>query len=89
LDLSRPEAAGNCPGAQRDSPELVHREEAVTRFPAISTLFYQVLKWQPIPVFLPGKFYGQRSLVGYSPWGHEESDMSEPLAQLCSQCYML
>ena len=25
-------------------------------------------KWQPTPVFLPGKSYGQRSLVGYSPW---------------------
>ena len=27
-------------------------------------------KWQPTPVFLPGKFHGQRSLVGYSPGGH-------------------
>ena len=27
-------------------------------------------KWQPTPVFLPAKFYGQRNLVGYSPWGH-------------------
>ena len=26
-------------------------------------------KWQPAPGFLPGKSYGQRSLVGYSPWG--------------------
>ena len=26
-------------------------------------------KWQPTPVFLPGKFHGQRSLVGSSPWG--------------------
>ena len=26
-------------------------------------------KWQPTPVFLPEKSYGQRSLVGYSPWG--------------------
>ena len=25
---------------------------------------------QPTPVFLPGEFHGQRSLVGYSPWGH-------------------
>ena len=25
-------------------------------------------KWQPTPVFLPGEFHGQRSLVGYSPW---------------------
>ena len=29
-------------------------------------------KWQPTPVFLPGKSHGQRSLVGYSPWGHKK-----------------
>ena len=34
-------------------------------------------KWQPTPVFLPGKSYGQRSLAGYHPWGHEESDITE------------
>ena len=28
-------------------------------------------KWQPPPVFLPEKSYKQRSLVGYSPWGHK------------------
>ena len=31
------------------------------------------------PVFLPGEFHGQRSLTGYSPWGHKESDMTEQL----------
>ena len=31
-------------------------------------------KWQPSSVFLPGKSHGQRHLVGYSPWGHKESD---------------
>ena len=30
-------------------------------------------KCQPTPVFLPGKFQGQRSLAGYSSWGHKES----------------
>ena len=34
-------------------------------------------KWQLIPVFLPGKCHGWRSLVGYSPWGHKESDTTE------------
>ena len=34
-------------------------------------------KWQPTPVSLPGKFHGQRWLVDYSPWGREESDMTE------------
>ena len=28
-------------------------------------------KWQSTPVFLPGESHGQRSLVGYSPWGHK------------------
>ena len=37
-------------------------------------------KWQPTPVFLPGKSHGQRSMVGYSPWGHRESDMTERLS---------
>ena len=32
---------------------------------------------EPIPVFLPGKSHRQRSLVGYSPWGHKESDRTE------------
>ena len=37
-------------------------------------------KWQPTPVFLPGKFHGQRSLVGYSPWGHKQLDMTQWLS---------
>ena len=36
-------------------------------------------KWQPTPIPLPGKFHGWRSLVGYSPWGHKESDTTEQL----------
>ena len=31
------------------------------------------------PVFLPGESHGQRSLVGYSLWGHQEADMTERL----------
>ena len=31
----------------------------------------------PLQYVLPGKFYGQRSLVGYSPWGRKESDTTE------------
>ena len=33
--------------------------------------------WQPTPVLLPGEFHGQRSLVGYSPWGCKVLDMTE------------
>ena len=36
-------------------------------------------KWQSTPVLLPGKSHGQRSLVGYSLWGHKESDTTERL----------
>ena len=34
-------------------------------------------EWLPISVFLPGESHGQRSLAGYSPWGHEEPDTTE------------
>ena len=34
-------------------------------------------EWQPTQVLLPGELHGQRSLVGYSPWGRKESDMTE------------
>ena len=36
-------------------------------------------QWHPTPVLLPGKSHGWRSLVGYSPWGREESDTTERL----------
>ena len=41
-------------------------------------------EWQPTPVFLPGEFHGQRSLVGCSPWGCKESDMTERLILILS-----
>ena len=34
-------------------------------------------EWLPTPVFLPGEFHEQRSLTGYSPWGHKETDTTE------------
>ena len=37
-------------------------------------------KWPSTPVFLPGKFHGQRSLAGYSPWGRKELDLTERLS---------
>ena len=33
------------------------------------------------PAFLPGESHGQRSLEGYSPWGHKESDTAERLSR--------
>ena len=37
--------------------------------------------WQTTPVLLPGESHGQRSLVGYSPWGWKESDTTEATQQ--------
>ena len=48
----------------------------------IKYLLWQLIRrrqWHPTPVLLPGKSRGRRSLVGCSPWGHEESDMTERL----------
>ena len=46
-------------------------------------------KWLPTPVFLPGEFRGQRSLVGYSPWGCKELDTTKQLtlSDICYQIY--
>ena len=35
--------------------------------------------WQPTPIFVPGESHGQRILVGYSPWGLKELDMTEAM----------
>ena len=45
----------------------------------LTFIVYWRRKWQPTPVFLPGKFHGLRSLVGYSPWGQKEVDTTERL----------
>ena len=37
-------------------------------------------QWQPTLVFLPGKSHGQRSLMGYSPWGCKELATTERLS---------
>ena len=43
---------------------------------------------QPTLVFLPEEFHRQRSLVGYSPWGHKESDLTEQLTHTQSKHYI-
>ena len=48
-----------------------------TRVPSLSQEDPWRREWQPTPVFLPGWAYGQKSLVGYSPWCHKESDTTE------------
>ena len=59
--------------------------QTVKGLPTIRETWVQSLGWEdPLekemaPVLLPGKSHGQRSLVGYSPQGHKESDMTERL----------
>ena len=42
---------------------------------------------QPMPVFLPGESHEQRSLAGYSPWGHKDLDMTEQCEILGPKCF--
>ena len=49
-------------------------------FPLVWLLFQlRRSQWHSTPVLLPGKSHGWRSLIGYSPWGREESDTTEQL----------
>ena len=60
------------------SEEGKHLKDAVPYF-TFSRGTPQRRQWQPTPVFLPGESHGRRSLVGCSPWGREESDVTERL----------
>ena len=58
--------------------------QTVKNSPAMWKTWVRKIPWRrdrlPTPVFLPGEFHGQRSLAGYSPWGHKESDTTEQLS---------
>ena len=45
-------------------------------------------KWQSTPEFWPGKFHRQRSLVGYSSWGHKELDMTEHINEIQNEIFI-
>ena len=62
--LSGKESACQCRRLQEMEVQCLGQEEPLK-------------KWQPTPVFLPGKFHGSRSLVSYSSWGCKQSDMTE------------
>jgi len=55
----------------------------VKNLPATQETWFRKIPWRrewpPTPVLLPGGFHGQRSLKGYSLWGHKESDTTEQL----------
>ena len=45
-------------------------------------------EWKPTPVFLPGEFHGQKSLVGYSPKGRKELDTTEMTEHSNTHCHL-
>ena len=45
--------------------------------------------WLPTLIFFSGEFHGQKSLMGYSSWGHKKSDMTERLTQHDPITYVL
>ena len=56
-------------GASGKESSCQHRRRKRPRFdPCVGQIPWSS-KWQLTPVFLPGKFHGQRNLAGYSPWG--------------------
>ena len=72
-------------GSQRVGHNLATKQQKQAAKNAAKSNLYSVFHfpyngrrtWQPTPVFLPGKFHGWRSLVGYSPWGRKELDTTE------------
>ena len=60
----------------KNTPAKAGDTEDVSSIPRVGRFSWR-RKWQPTPVSLPGKPHGQRSLVGYSPWGLKESDTTE------------
>ena len=69
--------AGPWGGASGVEPTCQCRRQKRCGFDPWSGKIVWRRKWQPTPVFLPGKFHGQRSLAGYRPWGRTESDRAE------------
>ena len=71
---------------------------AVKSLPALQELWIRFLGqedplekgWQPTAVFLPGKFHGQRILLGYLPWDHKVLDMTKHACVMtCILCYSI
>ena len=68
------------PGRLQSMGSLRVRHDWVTSL-SLSNFMHWRRKWQPTPVFLPGEYHGQKSLVGCSPWGRTESDTTEAIWQ--------
>ena len=71
------------PGSRE--PACQYRRQKRQGFSAWVRKIFWSRKQQPTPVFLPGKSQGQKSLVGYSPWGHKELAENTHFASLVAQ----
>ena len=69
----------------KNPPAVQETQETQVHYPGWEITWRR--KWQPTPVLLSGESHGQRSVVGYSPWGHKESDMTEQLTLSLSNIY--
>ena len=68
------------PSIQRKWIRLPMQKMQEMKLPSLSWEDPLEQEMQPSPVFLPGEFHGERSLVGYSPWDLKESDTTELLS---------
>ena len=66
------------PGGLQSMGSLRIGHDSVTSLSLFTFMLWR-RNWQSTPALLPGKSHGWRSLIGYSPWGLKESDMTERL----------
>ena len=66
--------------------KAIHHNHFCQYFISVCLYMHWRRKWQPTPVFLPGESHGRKSLVGCSPWGRTESDMTEATWHLHVLC---
>ena len=66
-------------GGSGHTSSLIDAAVQCSSVQSLSRVRLFAIPWHPTPVLLPGISHGQRSLVGCSPWGREESDMTERL----------
>ena len=82
MSLEAPDKDSNFLDPSWDSPWWLRGQESTCQYrrckfgPWVRKIPWR-RKWQPTPVVLLGKSHGERNLVGYSPWGCEESDVIE------------
>ena len=76
---SEPVCSGFCGGTRGEEPTCQCRKRKRC-IPWVGKIPWK-RPWRPTLVFLTGKFHGQRSLAGYSPWDHKESDTAERVTQ--------